>query len=157
MKLALAALLLASSLTAQSPGTLQPSVEMAPVGEVHLRPGQTTKIPLDFRVSANFHINSNQPKSTLLIPTSLKLVAPKPLQIAAIQYPPGEDQSFPFSPNEKLSVYSGDFEIVALLKAPSSAGASRYHVAGELYYQACDRNACYPPRKMPVDFDVRVK
>ena len=157
MKLALAALLLASSLAAQSPGTVQPSVEMAPVAEVHLRPGQTAKVALDFRVSANFHINSSKPKSTLLIPTSLKLVAPKPLEIAAIQYPPGEDQSFPFSPNEKLSVYSGDFEIVALLKAPSSATDSRYHVAGELYYQACDKNACYPPKKMPVNFDVRVK
>jgi hypothetical protein len=157
MKLALVVLLLASSLLAQSPGTAQPSVEMAPVGEVHVRPGQTTKVPLDFRVSANFHINSSKPKSPLLIPTSLKLLAPPPLEITAIQYPPGEDQSFPFSPNEKLSVYSGDFEIVALLKVPSSATDSRYHVAGELYYQACDKNACYPPRKMPVDFDVKVK
>jgi Thiol:disulfide interchange protein DsbD, N-terminal len=158
MKFAASALLLlASCLAAQAPGTVQPSVQMAPVEEVHLRPGQTAKVLLDFRVDANFHINSNKPKSNLLIPTSLQLVAPKPLEIAAIQYPPGEDQTFPFSPNEKLSVYSGDFELVALLKAPSSATASRYHVAGELSYQACDRNACYPPKKMPVEFDVRVR
>ncbi len=158
MRLAASALLvLAASLAAQSPGSVQPSVLMAPVEEVHLRPGQTAKVELDFRVDANFHINSNKPKSNLLIPTSLKLVAPKPLEIAAIQYPPGEDQSFPFSPNEKLSVYSGDFEIVALLKAPSSATASRYHVGGELYYQACDKNACYPPKKLPVDFNVAVR
>jgi len=155
--LASALLVLASSLSAQSPGSVQPTVVMAPVGEVKLQPGKTVKVELDFRIPANFHINSNKPKSPLLIPTSLKLDAAKPLEIAAIQYPPGEDQSFPFSPNEKLSVYSGDFEIVTLLKAPPSAKGSRYHVSGELYYQACDRNACYPPKKLPVEFDVGVR
>ncbi len=154
---ALALLLLTSYLAAQAPGTVQPSVEMAPVEEVQLNPGQTAKVELDFRVSANFHINSNKPKSSLLIPTSLKLVAPTPLEIAAIQYPPGEDQSFPFSPNEKLSVYSGDFTIDVVLKAPPLAKNSSFVVGGELYYQACDKNACYPPKKMPVEFNVRLK
>ena len=157
MKRLAALLVLASSLAAQSPGTVQPTVLMAPIGEVKLQPGKTAKVELDFRIPANFHINSSKPKSPLLIPTSLKLEASKPLEIAAIQYPPGEDQNFPFSPNEKLSVYSGDFEIVALLKAPASVRNSRYHVSGELYYQACDRNACYPPKHLPVEFDVSVR
>ncbi len=159
MKFALAGcllVLLASPVLAQLPGTSQPSVLVAPVGDVHLRPGQTAKVELDFRVSPNFHINSSKPNSNLLIPTALTLIAPKPLEIAAIQYPPGEEQSFPFAPNEKLSVYTGDFAIVTVLKIPPHAAASSFHVGGELYYQACDKNACYPPKKVSVDFNVTV-
>ncbi len=158
MKLALCTLLLASSfLSAQAPGTVQPTVILAPVANVHMSPGETRRVELDFRVNANFHINSNTPKSNLLIPTTLKLVAPKPLEISSIQYPPGEDQTFPFSPNEKLSVYSGDFTVYVLLKAPPFLHGSSFPVGGELYYQACDKNACYPPKKLPVDFNVTVR
>ena len=156
-KLALCLLLLAASLAAQAPGTVQPSVIVAPVGPVQLNPGETRRVELDFRVSSGFHVNSNQPHSNLLIPTTLKLVTSKPLDIASIQYPPGEDQTFPFSPSEKLSVYTGDFTVYVVLKAPPFAKGSSFHVAGELYYQACDKNACYPPKKLAVDFPVTVR
>jgi hypothetical protein len=157
MKILLGILLLASSLAAQAPGTVQPSVELAPVGNLRIQPGQTRRVELDFRVKSPFHINSNKPHSNLLIPTALKLVTAKPLEIASIEYPAGEDQSFPFSPNEKLSVYSGDFTVYVVLKASPVAKASSFHVGGELYFQACDKNACYPPKKTPVDFTVSVQ
>lgn len=156
---AVALLVLALALPAvtQMPGKTDPSVIVAPVGEVHLRPGETRKLDLDFRVPANFHINSAKPNSPLLIPTKLTLNAPKPLEIASVQYPPGEEQSFAFAPNEKLSVYTGDFTLTAVLKAPKSAQQASLHVGGELYYQACDKQACYPPKKVPVEFTVSVK
>jgi len=154
---ALMLLTLAPPAVAQVPGKTEPSVIVAPIGEVHLRPGETRKLEVDFRVSQGFHINSAKPNSPLLIPTKLTLGAPKPLEITAVQYPPGEDQSFPFAPNEKLSVYTGDFALTAVLKAPKSAQQSSLHVSGELYYQACDKQACYPPKKTPVEFTVSVK
>jgi hypothetical protein len=144
-------------LLAQSPGTVQPSVVMAPVRDVQLRAGAAGKVELDFRVGASFHINSNKPKSPLLIPTSLKLVAPEGVQIVGLQYPQGEDQSFPFAPDEKLSVYSGDFAIDASVKALANASPGTRVITGELHYQACDRNACYPPKTQPVRFTVVVK
>jgi hypothetical protein len=156
MKAALCLVLLASSIAAQAPGTVQPSVELAPVQNVRLQAGVARRVELDFRVKAPFHINSSKPKSNLLIPTTLKVVTGKPLEITGIEYPAGEDQSFPFAPNEKLSVYSGDFTIYVMLKAPAFAKGG-FHVGGELYYQACDKNACYPPKRTPVDFDVSVQ
>jgi hypothetical protein len=157
IKSTLLLLLLATSLMAQAPGTVQPSVIMAPVQPVQMNPGEARRVELDFRVSSGFHINSNKPHSNLLIPTTLKLIAPKPLEIASIQYPAGEDQSFPFSPNEKLSVYSGDFTVYVTVKAPPFVHGSSFSVGGELYYQACDKNACYPPKKLLVDFKVAVR
>lgn len=157
MKLTLCILLLATSLAAQAPGTVQPSVIMARVQPVNLSPGESRRVELDFRVSSPFHINSNKPHSNLLIPTTLKLVTPKPMEIASIEYPAGEDQTFPFSPNEKLSVYSGDFTVYVTVKAPPFLKGGSFSVGGELYYQACDKNACYPPKKLAVDFNVSVR
>jgi hypothetical protein len=32
----------------------------------------------------------------------------------------------------------------------------KYAIHGELKYQACDNAACYPPKKLPIGFDVKV-
>jgi hypothetical protein len=152
----LALLLAAAMVWAQSPGNKQPSVIMAPVVNVELRAGGSSNLELDFRIGADFHINSNKPKADYLIPTLLKLNLPEPVVLADVKYPPGGEMSFAFSPNEKLSVYSGDFAINTVLNAPANAAAGTYPVKGELRFQACDRSACYPPRSIPVEFQVTV-
>lgn len=154
--LLLVALFLSVSLCAQQPGNTVPTVTMAPVGKVQVRAGGSTTVQLDFRVGNEFHVNSNKPKSDLLIPTALHLSGPEPLRIAAVNYPPGQDMSFPFAPTEKLSVYSGDFTITATVKASAKAATGNYPISGVLHFQACDRSACYPPRSIPVKFEVSV-
>jgi hypothetical protein len=140
----------------QAPGERVPSVTMAPVGKVHVSSGGATRVEIDFRVGNEFHINSNKPRSELLIPTVLKLSAREPLSLAAVKYPVGQDMSFAFAPTEKLNVYSGDFTIIAVVKAPAKTAIGDYPVSGELHFQACDRSACYPPRSIPVKFEVSV-
>jgi len=149
-------LLLAGHALSQEPGTKVPSVTMAPVSRARVAPGAAARVELDFRIGSEFHINSNKPKSELLIPTALKLSATNPLTVVELKYPAGEDTSFPFSPDEKLSVYSGDFTITAVVRAQAKASAGIYPVTGELRFQACDRSACYPPRSIPVKFEVTV-
>ena len=68
-------------------------------------------VNLNFRVASGFHINSNTPKSEFLIPTGLKMDLPTDIVLGKIDYPAGKDLTFPFSPDEKLNVYSGDFAI----------------------------------------------
>src|SRR5262249_33659117 len=138
------------------PGDVKPSVEMAPVGPVKIQAGGATKVDVAFRVGAGFHVNSNKPHSEFLIPTELKLSSPPQVTVSSVKYPAGQDESFPFAPNENLSVYSGDFTVTAELKAPAKASAGTYPVKGELTYQACDKAACYPPKTMPVQFQVTV-
>jgi len=150
----LTALLLAALGVAQ--GDKQPTVIMAPVGNVQVRAGGSTDLELNFRIGSDFHINSNKPKADYLIPTVLKLSPPEQVSLADVKYPPGQEMSFAFSPNEKLSVYSGDFAINTVLKAPAGAVPGTYPVKGELRFQACDHSACYPPRSIPVQFQVTV-
>jgi hypothetical protein len=133
-----------------------PSVTMAPVNTVSAPKGTQTIVKLDFRVGSGFHINSNTPKSEFLIPTALKMDVPTDIVLGRIEYPAGKDLSFPFSPDEKLNVYSGDFAINLAVRPLSSVSPGKYIMRGVLRYQACDNAQCFPPKTLPVSFDVKV-
>jgi hypothetical protein len=113
-------------------------------------------VHLQFRVARGYHVNSNQPKQQYLKKTELKLDAPTDIVIGRITYPPGQDRSFPFTQNEKLSVYSGDFEVDVTVRPLHSVLPAKYAIHGFLKYQACDNAACYPPKQLPVTFEVKV-
>jgi hypothetical protein len=147
---------LAASLTSpQTPGKA-PTLSMVPVPLTTTQRAKATTVDLDFRVPIGYHINSNAPKDEFLIPTALKMDLPTDIVLGKIQYPAGEDVSFPFSPDEKLSVYSGDFTIAVDVHPLGSVVPGKYQIRGVLRYQACDNSACYPPKNLPVSFEVKV-
>jgi hypothetical protein len=149
-------LLMAASLSsAQTPGKA-PSLTIAPVPLTTAQRAQATMVNLNFRVPQGYHINSNTPKSEFLIPTALKMDLPTDIILGKIEYPAGEDRSFPFSPDEKLNVYSGDFTIAVAVHPLHSVVPGKYVMRGMLRYQACDNAACYPPKNLPVSFEVKV-
>jgi hypothetical protein len=133
-----------------------PTLAMAAVPLTTTPRAQPTMVNLNFRVPPGYHINSNMPKSEFLIPTALKMDLPTDIILGKIEYPVGEDASFPFSPDEKLSVYSGDFTIAVAVHPLKSVVPGKYLMRGVLRYQACDNAACYPPKNLPVSFEVKV-
>jgi|HubBroStandDraft_1064217.scaffolds.fasta_scaffold98255_1 hypothetical protein len=133
-----------------------PSVVIAPVPLVTAPRAAQTMVNLDFRVPHGYHINSNTPKSEFLIPTALKMDLPTDIILGKINYPAGDDLAFPFSPDEKLNVYTGDFRIVVAVHPLLSVTPGKYVMHGVLRYQACDNSACYPPKTVRVEFDVKV-
>ena len=133
-----------------------PSLSMVPVPLVKAQRAQQTMVSLIFHIPHGYHINSNTPKSEFLIPTALKMDLPTDIVLGKIAYPPGEDATFPFSPDEKLSVYSGDFTIAVAVHPLHSVMPGKYEMHGVLRYQACDNAACYPPKNLPVSFEVKV-
>jgi Disulphide bond corrector protein DsbC len=135
----------------------KPSVTMLPAETAAIPRGQSATIQLAFRIAQGFHINSHQPRQEYLKKTELHLDAPTDIVIGKISYPAGEDRSFPFAPEEKLSVYSGDFSIGVLVRPLKSVLPTKYAIHGQLHYQACDNAACYPPKQLPVSFEVRIE
>ncbi len=134
-----------------------PVVQVAPIAAVTVRPGKSATVRVDCRVRPGFHINSNETHNDLLKPTVLSFDPPTDLVIGKLTYPPGRDLTFEFLPNEKLNVYTGDFRVTALVKSMRSAAIGKYRVHGTLNYQACDNRQCYPPKELPVYFDVKVQ
>jgi hypothetical protein len=135
----------------------KPAVNVVSIDTAPLMKGKASPVTLKFRVASGFHVNSNRPNSELLIPTVLRLNTPTDLSLGNIQYPDGEQLSFSFSPNDKLSVYTGDFTVQATARTIGSIHPGSYRVHGELHYQACDNNACYPPKSIPIAFDLKVQ
>ena len=153
--LSLALLATASLAFGQTPGQA-PTLTMAAVPLVTAQRAQQTMVSLNFRIPPGYHINSNMPKSEFLIPTALKMDLPTDIILGKIEYPVGEDRSFPFSPDEKLSVYSGDVTIAVAVHPLHTVVPGKYEMRGVLRYQACDNAACYPPKSLPVKFEVKV-
>jgi hypothetical protein len=138
------------------PGRQVPSITMAPVSVTTVTRGKSNPVNLRFRIGSGFHVNSNQPKSEFLIPTVLKLSAPTDIVIGRVTYPAGTEMSFTFAPDDKLSVYSGEFLVVVEVRPLAEVIPAKYMIRGELRYQACDKAACYPPKKLPLQFQVQV-
>ncbi len=156
----LAVVALGAAVAAQSQSEFsapKPSVQVVGVESAPLLKGKAAPITLNFRVAQGFHVNSNHPNSELLIPTVLRLDPPTDLTLGNIQYPEGQQTAFAFSPDEKLSVYTGDFKVQATARMMGTLRPGSYRVHGELRYQACDNSACYPPKSLPVAFDVKVE
>ncbi len=108
------------------------------------------EVPLHFHIEDGFHINSHKPRAEYLIPTQLVIVEEPGMAAQQVDFPPGTDYAFSFDPSNKLDVYSGDFTLVAHVKA--SAGERT--LGAVLRYQACDRAACYPPKTLPLEVKI---
>jgi hypothetical protein len=112
------------------PGKKVPSVTMSPVPVPTIIRGKPGMVDLRFTIGSGFHVNSNKPKSEFLIPTVLKLDAPTDIVVGKVTYPPGEDMSFPFDPNEKLSVYGGDFTLAVVVRPLAHVVPGKYMLRG---------------------------
>jgi DsbC/DsbD-like thiol-disulfide interchange protein len=112
--------------------------------------GKTTPVAMHFRVAQGLHINSHAPKDEFLIPTELSIPDSSGVRLEAADYPAGKEFELPVEPGTKLVVYTGEFTIQARIVAQPGD----HMVEARLHYQACDQNACLPPKTIKVPIDV---
>ena len=112
--------------------------------------GKASPIEMHFRVAEGLHINSHTPSQDYLIPTDLLIPEASGVRLAEASYPQGSEITLPLDPNTKLSVYTGEFTINARVVATRG----NHLVEAKLHFQACDRNACLPPKTITVPIDV---
>ena len=123
-----------------------------PSAPVAVEAGKAVTVPLSIRIRRGYHINSETPAESYLIPTKLTWDAPG-FKTAAIKYPQAEIVIYDFS-GKPLSVYSGTIQITSTLTTPAEIPAGLTELSGKFRYQACNDKACLPPRttefKVPV-------
>jgi Disulphide bond corrector protein DsbC len=118
--------------------------------QVTVPAGKPSAVALHFRIGQDLHINAHKPRADYLIPTVFSIPESSGVALAATSYPAGADFTLPVDPSEKLLVYSGEFTINAKIVAT----AGDHLVEAKLRYQACDQNACMPPKTITVPIDV---
>lgn len=113
--------------------------------------GKATTVAMRFRVADGMHINSHTPKDSYLIPTVFSFPDGAGARLEKVTYPAGVLTVLPMDPKEKLSVYTGEFTLLVRIVAQSGD----HLMKAQLHYQACDNNACMPPRTLTVGLDVK--
>ena len=111
-------------------------------------------VDLHFRIRDGLHIQSHAPLDKGAVRTELVVAEPPGITVEAVTFPEGEAYASRAFPGVKLSVYTGDIVLHARIYA-SRPGEQMLNAA--LHYQACDADACYPPKNAPVALDIVAK
>jgi hypothetical protein len=128
-------------------------VKFAGPEQVEVAARKPAEIDLRFHVAEGYHINSHTPSEKSLIATRLMVTDGDGMDTKAVDFPAGTEYRPSFAPGETLNVYTGDF----VLKAHVTATPGSHLLQGGLRYQACDANACMPPKTIPVAVSVEAR
>jgi hypothetical protein len=140
--------------TQPRPGAkLPPAVSYLFPEQITVVADKPSAVDLHFKVAPGLHIQSHTPTEPELIPTTLNVPESSGVRLASAEFPQGSPYSFPTQPDQKLSVYQGEFIVHAKLVAAKG----NHLIQGTLHYQACSNEICLPPRSIPVAIDVIAK
>jgi hypothetical protein len=118
--------------------------------QVTIPAGKPSPVEMHFRVGEGLHVNSHTPSQDYLIPTTLSIPEASGVRLEGATYPAGSDITLPLDPDTRLSVYTGEFAINTRIVATRG----NHLVEAKLRFQACDKNACLPPKTITVPIDV---
>jgi len=111
-----------------------------------------SKLPLELR--EGYHVNSNIPSESYLIPLKITW-AYGPVTASVVVFPKPSMEKYSFS-EKPLSVFSGRFEIVTRFAVPPGAPVGPAMVSGKLRYQACNNKMCLAPKTVDIAVQVNV-
>ncbi len=130
-------------------------VSVEPVSPATARRGAEFQAPVRFTIRAGYHINSDQPAEEYMIPTVLTWSS-GPFTLKGVIYPKAEPVKYEFS-SKPLLVWSGTITVTSRFQAPADAPPGTIKLSGKLRYQACNNNACFPPKNLDVSVPVTVE
>jgi thiol:disulfide interchange protein DsbD len=116
---------------------------------------QELEVVLAADIADGWHVNSHDPKSTSLLPTTLSVTAPPGFKIGDIEYPPGEEHAFAFADGETLDVYSQRVRFRIPVTVKTSFTQTGVSFEAKLHYQACDDSRCLRPANVSRTFLVK--
>lgn len=118
--------------------------------------GMSFQIAVVLKIRPGFHVNAREVSADYLIPTDLRTEVPAGFKMSDIIYPKGTLQTFAFSKNKPLNVYTDTVIVRVPLTVLPSAALGAQHLAMKLRYQACSNEICLPPVTKDVEAMINV-
>jgi thiol:disulfide interchange protein DsbD len=109
-----------------------------------LKAGQPGVLTLELDIQKPYHINSDKPAESFLIPTTVKFTEQSGLVFGNVVFPPAPLKKLPISENA-MSVYEGLVRITAEVTASQELVGKEVPIQGTVRYQSCNDNTCLPP------------
>jgi thiol:disulfide interchange protein DsbD len=152
----LLAVLLCLPLTAGAQGySFGPKLESKPYLSVDAAPqGSEFQLAVVIDITKPYHINANVVKDDFLIPTEVKVTAPKGLTAGTPVYPPFKVGTF-FG-NQELNVFEGKTAIKVPIRVDPAAAPGEVTLQAKVKYQACDDKNCFPPKSADLSIPVKI-
>ncbi|MBS0014359.1 MAG: thioredoxin fold domain-containing protein [Desulfobacterales bacterium] len=112
---------------------------------IEISAGGRAEVALAVEMADNWHIHSDKPGKSHLVPAALQLVDHRGMfALENIFYPEAEEHNFAFS-DKPVSVFNQSFSVTATLAARNSVTPGTYDVPLGLVFQACSESACKAP------------
>jgi hypothetical protein len=118
--------------------------------------GMSMQVAVVLKIRPGFHVNAREVSAEYLIRTDLRADAPAGLKAEEIIYPKGTLQSFNFSKDKKLNVYTDTVTLYLPISVLPDAPLGPQHIPLKLRYQACSTEICLPPVTLNLQADLNV-
>jgi len=132
---------------------------LAPAAFVSFDPvarGMAFEVAVVLKIKPGFHVNAREVSADYLIPTELRAEVPAGFKMSEVIYPKGTLQTFAFSKNKPLNVYTDSVTLRLPLTVLNNAALGGQHLPMKLRYQACSTEICLPPVTKDVDATINV-
>lgn len=107
-------------------------------------------------IADGYHISANPATLSYQIATQLSVEPGDGITVGQPVYPTSTMKKFAFEP-QPFAVYEGKVPIKVPLSAEASAAKGAHTLKAKVRVQACDDQACYPPRTINTTIPVTVK
>jgi thiol:disulfide interchange protein len=118
--------------------------------------GMAFQVAVVLKIRPGFHVNARDVTFDYLIPTDLRANVPAGFKPGTVTYPKGTLQTFTFSKDKQLNVYTGTVILRLPLTVLPDAPLGPQHLAMKLRYQACSTEICLPPVTKDVELTLNV-
>ena len=146
-------LLLPASIYSQSSADVKTSGQLKPD---NIKKGKAVQASILVEIPAGLHLQSNKPLDKFLVPTKLEVVTPAGMKVGRISYPRAIIRQLKFS-KTPVAVYEGKVLIRFTVSVPSGYSGGSGDIKGNLRFQACNDDSCFPPINREVKMWLNVE
>ena len=152
----LALMLLAPMAGSQTPSGKDVVAPEAYASQDPVARGMSMQVAIVMKIRPGFHVNAREVTEDYLIPTDLRVELPAGFKMGTVDYPKGTLQTFAFSKDKKLNVYTDTVVIKMPLTVLAGAPLGAQHLPLKLHFQACSNEICLPPVTKDVDATINI-
>jgi thioredoxin:protein disulfide reductase len=117
--------------------------------------GRIVRAAVVLEIPPGFHVNANRLTNKFLIPTEVKLDAPRGLRISPVIYPRAVVRHLGFS-KEPVQLYEGRAIMRFNITVPANFQRGDTQLRAHVHFQSCNNEVCYPPTTREVTLPLNV-
>jgi DsbC/DsbD-like thiol-disulfide interchange protein len=122
-----------------------------------VEPGGLLSIRLELSFRPGWHVYANPPGAEMFRPTVVTLGRGAAATIVHVEYPPGAPEPLDDGSGQVARIYKKPTVIVLRARLADSARPGPMTLPLELRHQACNANACLPPKALAVPLALNVR